>query len=76
MLSEPLNHPRLAATSSLSSNQLSKPIRSSNEPTSSLTRASIGSSLTPRSAARSNPNLSSQKSVYGKFDYFISYYQF
>jgi hypothetical protein len=73
--SEPLNHPRLAATSSLSSNQLSKPIRLSNETTSSLTRASMGSSLTPRAAARSNPNLPSQKSVYGKSDYFISYYR-
>jgi hypothetical protein len=73
---ELLNHPRSATTSSLSSNQLSKSIRLSNEPTSSLTKTSIGPPLKPKLAARSNSNLSSQKSIHGKFNYFITYDQF
>jgi len=70
---ELLNHPRSATTSS---NQLSKPIRLSNEPTSSLTKTSIVPPLKPKLAARSNSNLSSQKSIHGKFNYFINYDQF
>jgi hypothetical protein len=70
--SDPFNHPRSSATSSLSSNQFSKPIPSINEPTNSLTRASIEPPLRPKSAARFNPNLSTQKSIHGRFDYFIT----
>jgi hypothetical protein len=52
----------------LSSNQLSKPTRSTHEPTSSLTRTSIRSPLRPKSEVHSNPVLASQKSIYGKFN--------
>jgi hypothetical protein len=65
---EPPNYPRSGTTSLLSSSQPSKLTRSSNEP---VTRTSIEPPLRSKPPVRSNPNLSSQKSPYGKFNYFI-----
>jgi hypothetical protein len=70
--SEPPIHPRLTSLSS--SNQLSKSIRSSNESSSTSSRAPIEPLSRPKSPARSHPNVSSQKSIYGKIAYLITYY--
>jgi hypothetical protein len=73
-LTKPPSYPRSAATSMLSSSQLSKPIRLSNEPASSLTKASIEPSLKSKPKGQSNSKLSSQKSLYGNLNYSVAYY--
>jgi hypothetical protein len=65
---EPFHRPRSTATS--------KSTRLSNEPSSSAIRTSMDPPSRPKSAARSNPNLSSQKSIYGSFHYFLTDYRF
>ena len=72
-LAKPPSYPRSTATSMLSSSQLSKPIRLSTESAPSLTKTSIEPSLKSRPTAHSNSKLSSQKSLYGKFNYSVTY---
>jgi hypothetical protein len=69
------NLPQSAVSSLSSASPYSKPSRLNTESTSSLAKMSTGPVLNPKSS-RSNLELSSKKSIYGKFDYFCIYFLF